>query len=182
MCNVRSTTFVDEQSLDYSLPWARSLQTIEITAASIDDALTKSTQDLLECALSSLQSPLFSQVVVIYQEFDFRGIEVWKPPKWPYLRQISRKEREVEASWHRERFKLLREVHKTRNFELVLRADVWGPVAEYAVRMLEEAVAAEKAEKGFDDFSSEPLVVYDPHRGLRSVATPRPSPSPWSVV
>ena len=57
---------------------------------------------------------------------------------------------EEEASGHRRRFELLREVHGVRNFELQLCANVWGPVGEYAVRRLKEAVAAAKAEKVFD--------------------------------
>ena len=69
----------------------------------------------------------------------------------------------------------MREAVKTRSFKLVLCVDVWGPVAEYAMRALEEAVAAEKAEKGFDDFSSEPAVAYNPHRGLSAVAPQPPS-------
>ena len=167
------------QFLDSNFSWTKSLQTIEVTATSVDSALAVNTLDdassLLRHALSTLQSPLFSQVVVVFQECDFRGIQFRGSPKWPYLRQMSREQIAAEASWHRRRFELLREAVKTRSFKLVLCVDVWGPVAEYAMRALEEAVAAEKAEKGFDDFSSEPAVAYNPHRGLSAVAPQPPS-------
>ena len=51
-----------------------------------------------------------------------------------------------------------------RDFQLVLDASVWGPAGEYSVKMLKEAVAEEKAKKGFDDFLSEPLVTCHPQR------------------
>ena len=130
---------------------------------------------LLRHVLSTLQSPALLRVIVVYQESDFYGIQIWGSSNWPHLCQVSEEQKAEEASRHRLRFKLLREACKVKNFELVLRADVWGPVGEYAVRRLEEAVAAEKAKKGFDNFSSEPLVIYDPHRGLRPVAAPQPS-------
>jgi hypothetical protein len=138
------------------------------------------TQEHFIDVLSTLRSAVFSKVVMVYQETDFRGIQVWGSPKWPYLRQVSPDDKLGEAAWHSERFQLLREARKTKVFELVLRADVWGPVAEYAVRMLEEAIPVEKVEKGFDDFSSEPLVMYNPRRGLQRVQAPRP-PGLWSV-
>ena len=65
------------------------------------------------------------------------------------------------------RFDELREAHKVRAFRLVLCVYVWGCVGgSYLVRMLEEAVAEEKAERGFDDFSSDPSVTYYAHRLL----------------
>ena len=51
-----------------------------------------------------------------------------------------------------------------RDFQLILCADIWDPVGEYAVRMLKEAVAEERAKGGFNVFLSEPLVIYRPWR------------------
>ena len=47
---------------------------------------------------------------------------------------------------------------KVRNFQLVLRADVWDRMGEYLVWVLEEAVAAEKVMGGFSNDFLEPLV------------------------
>ena len=62
-----------------------------------------------------------------------------------------------EASRYHRVFQVFREVHKVRDFQLVLQANVWGCVGEYHVRALEQAVAEEKARKGFEDSLSEPL-------------------------
>ena len=56
-------------------------------------------------------------------------------------------------------------MHKVRAFQLVLCADVWDGVGKYVVRVLEQAVAAEKAKRGFDGLFPEPLVVYSPREG-----------------
>ena len=149
--------------------------------ASVDNSLRihpLQTHGSLDDLLSTLRSKSFSRVVMVYQETDFRGIKFGQPPDWPYLRHVPPMKEMVEASRHRKRFELLRGACRTKSFELVLRANVWGPVAEYAVQMLEKAVAVEKRERGFDDFPSEPLVMYDPRRGFRLRAAPR-RPSVW---
>lgn len=51
-------------------------------------------------------------------------------------------------------------MHNIRDFQLVQCANVSGPAEEDPVRVLEEAVAEEKAEYGFGDSSSEPSVMY----------------------
>ena len=48
----------------------------------------------------------------------------------------------------------------------MLCADVWDGVCEYYVRVLEEAVVAEKAKWGFDSDFLDPLVFCSP-RGSR---------------
>ena len=102
--------------------------------------------------------------MVLYRLCDFRGVE----PRWhsnrPPLRKMSQADKDDEALLHSWRFDVLREAHRVRDFRLVLCADIWDPVGEYAVRTLKEAVAEEKAKKGFDDFFSEPLVTHNPQR------------------
>ena len=58
---------------------------------------------------------------------------------------------------------------KVRNFQLVLCADVWDHMGKYSVRVLEEAVAAEKAMGGFSNDFLEPL-VFCSVRGSRQVS------------
>jgi len=133
---------------------------------SVDVALRDGSLDtasrLLKHALSTIQSPAFSQVTLLYQEYDFRALDTLGFPAWPYPRELSQDEKAVEASWHYKRFELLREVHKVRNFQLVLYANVREPVGEYAERMMKEAVVAEKARGGFNIFFPEPLVISVP--------------------
>lgn len=69
---------------------------------------------------------------------------------------------EVENSWHDRRFKAFREMHKVREFQLVLRVEVWDRLGEYAMRLMEDAVAAERVKRGFDNTSPEPLVILRP--------------------
>jgi len=68
-----------------------------------------------------------------------------------------RAQRAEKASQHHRRFELFREMHKTRDFQLELWANVWHRVGEYSVEMLKQAVAAEMAKGGFDDTFPEPL-------------------------
>jgi len=89
----------------------------------------------------------------------FRGVQLVQYSDRPHIREISQAERMEEASRHHKRFELLREAHKVRDFQLVLCANVWGPIGKYSVRMLRQAVADEKAKKGFDGFSSDPSVT-----------------------
>ena len=104
--------------------------------------------------------------MVLYQEHDFRGVQL-PPRNFPnalYFREMPQAEREEEVSRHRKAFELLREVRKARDFRLVLCADVWGAVAEYSVRMLKRAVAAESNNQGFDVLFPEPMVTCNPRR------------------
>lgn len=121
---------------------------------------------LLEYALSTSTSPAYLDVVVVYMECDFGGINPRGHSDRPHLREMSEADREEEALWHNRRFKVLREVHKVRGFQLVLCADVWDPVGEFSVRILKAAVADERAKGGFDGFRLEPSVIYCPRRVL----------------
>ena len=93
---------------------------------------------------------------------DFLGVESWKHPGRPPLREISGAERAQEVSRHRRLFEAFRGVHKVRDFQLQLCADVWDPVGGYSMGILKEAIAEEKANGGFDGFPSEPFVTYFP--------------------
>jgi len=104
---------------------------------------------------------VFSKVGVVYRHYDFYGVEPWPDQGQPPFRETSQTERIEEAALHHWRFEILCEVRKARNLRLVLRANVGDPVGEY-VRMLKEAVAEEKAQKGFEKFLPEPLVTYRP--------------------
>jgi len=148
---------------DFDLSQNKSLRRLQVPASSI--GLTKEPDaTLLKYLLSTITSPATLEVMVVYSDNDFHGIDTLHT-NWPYLREPSRTERAYEASRHRRRFEALRDAHKVRAFRLVLCAYVWGCVGDsYPVRRLEEAVEEEKSERGFDDFSSDPLVMYYAHR------------------
>ena len=54
-------------------------------------------------------------------------------------------ERAEEAIWHRWLFDVFGKMYVVRDFQLALCADVHGPVLEYMVRELKQAIAAEEA-------------------------------------
>ena len=111
--------------------------------------------------VSTISSPVFSEVLVVYRDYDIY-------PTLSNTQTIGT----IPARIHTH-FAALREMRKARAFRLVFCVDVWvHPVAD-AVRLLEQAVAAERAKTGFDDFISESLVVPSSHRsGSRWIIYP----------
>ena len=137
-----------------------------VPASSIDDKLVNgsTTATFLKQIFSTITSPSFSKVVVLYKDCDFRGVESWSSGQPPFRHELLQAGSTGEAAGHRLRFEVLREVHNVRAFQLVLCVSVWGCVGEYPVRRLEEAVAEAKAEGAFGNDFSDPVVVYDPQR------------------
>jgi len=160
---------------DFDLSQNKSLRTLETTVPSIDAMLVETSPDNpaspLTHMLSTITSPVFSEVVAFYRDYNFPGARFCaqtpslKPRVYPPKRKMTRVKEENEASWHRGRFEVYRELHKVRNFQLVLCVDVWDCDGEYSLQRLKRYVANEKARGGFSR-SSEPLVDYRP-RGSR---------------
>ena len=160
---------------DFDLSQNMSLQVLEITAETVDCALkndSPGTPPLLQLALLTIRSPQFSRIVFLYTEHDFPGVITERRSEWPHLREMSQAEREEEALNHHNQFELLREMHKVQNFQLVLRANVWDSVGEYALQVLREAAAAERTNRWSDGSLFEPPVTYNPHWTLRYGAFP----------
>ena len=153
---------------DFDLSRNKSFHTLQIKASYICHTSGTGSLDaasnFLNHTLSTITSPKFSNVIVVYVWSDFLGVGSWKHPDQPHLREISRAERAEEVSRHRRVFEVFRRVHKVGSFWLQLCASVWDPVGEYAMGILKEAVAEEKASVGFDRFHSKPLVTYYPKR------------------
>ena len=151
---------------NFNLSQNRSLWRIEVLARFIDDGLRAGSMDtaseLVKHALSSIDPSTSCMVVLIYQDPCFRGIKTGGRSVWPHLRELSHDDRTEEAAMHHQRFEFLRELHKVRDFRVRLCACVWGPVVEYAVQGLKEAVAVERARKGFDEFRSGLSVTHNP--------------------
>jgi hypothetical protein len=157
---------------DFDLSRNKSLRTLEVRARYLFGTR------LLEYALSTITSLVFSEVIAVYRDLDFSGVD-WE---WSNqaLRPQSPAQRAKEASLHERQLKLFQAIHKVRDFQLVLCADVWDGVKGYTTLVLKRAVAAEKAKGGFDGVFPEPLVVYSP-RGSRQDSRENwaGSPGPW---
>lgn len=139
-----------------------SLRTLQVAVWSLDKVVkTASKNNTLTYALSTIMSPSFSEVTIFYRDYDISGAYSSRPDRLP-SREIPPNDIEGEALRHYRRFGMYRALRKVRGFRLVLCADVWDGVGDYAVRMLKEAVAAEKARIGFDINFPEPLVSYSP--------------------
>jgi len=145
---------------DIDLSQNKSLRVLEVAASSV----LGGKPNFLTHALSTITSPTFSEVVIFYRDYNFRGVgHMWsRSPRT--FRAMSKDEVEEEALQHHMQFELFREMHRVRGFRLVLCADVWDRVVEYTVGVLKRAVAAEEVKGGFDGHFSEPLVVCTPRR------------------
>jgi len=94
---------------------------------------------------------VFSEVVIFYRERNFCYLA--------YTR-----ESEDEDSRRHWLFRVFREMHKVRNFRLVLCADVWYCAGMYPMRVLKHDVAVEGRGEGFGSSFPEPLVTYSQRR------------------
>jgi len=148
---------------DFDLSRNESLRTLQITAWCVG-RFPDATSNLLKQVLSTVTSPSFFGVVVLYRWSDFGGVGPLRYPDLPPLHEVLRTDGAVEALRHRRRFKVFREVRGVRDFRLVLDASVWGPAGEHSLQMLKEAIAKERAKNGFNDFFPEPLMTYHPQR------------------
>jgi hypothetical protein len=113
--------------------------------------------------LSTIASPAFFKITVFYGDEDFRFIESWNTGRL-LVRELSQVERAEEVSRHRRMFEVFREAQKVRDFQLKLHVSVCGSAGEEPVRILEEAIAKERAENGFSNSLYDPFVGYNPQR------------------
>ena len=117
---------------DFNLSQNKSLRELEIRARFIYSS------HLLTFALSTITSPAFSKVTVIYWDSDLPSRGVTKG-----------------APYYRPQFELFRAMRRVRNFQLVLCAHVRDDEGGQSVRKLKQ-IAAE------GNISPEPLVVHSP--------------------
>jgi hypothetical protein len=97
--------------------------------------------------LSTITSPVFSDVVVVYQAVDFYNHVYSKD---------ARAELGDEDAWYHRQFEVFREMYKARDFRLVL----WAPcLGDDSVRELKRAVAAETAKGGLPPELSMPYTL-----------------------
>ena len=122
---------------DLDLSQNRSLRKLEITADSImrvlGDRAPAAIPSSFRAMLSSIKSPIFSDVVVVYQQGDFYN------DLYPTTMSAD------EESWYHRQFEVFRAMHEARDYRLVLSASRAG---DDSVRELKRAVAVERAKGG----------------------------------
>ena len=156
---------------DFDLSRNKSLRAIETTMLSFEVSLNLgppfARASILRHALSTITSPVFAEVIVLFRNGDFPSMDycLCGPPAiCPLLEPYST---EV-VSNRRKLFEVLREMHEIRNFKPVLCADVWGYLVERAVRQLKRAAAYHWARREPDSLSPLPQVTFSP-RGFLPV-------------
>ena len=139
----------------FDLSRNKCLRTLETTARSINSA-GGAASDFFKTILSTTAPSLMLNVVITHRDQDFRF----------FVRRTKRLAslacstiygtRETRYSG---KFKLFKDMHEVREFQLVLCADVFGSIAEYSVQELKQAVKEEKARGGLDYLQYEPLII-----------------------
>lgn len=153
---------------EFDLSQHKSLRSLEVPAITLNrewlDGLLDPPLRLFKYVLETVRSPDSFRLVVNYSEDSFRGIRTSQGPGKPSVlrEKMSQEEIEEETSSHRNIFEVLRQARKVRDFSLTLRVTVSALVGEYGVQTLKDTVAAEKVRGGFDEFSHEPVIEYQP--------------------
>ena len=154
---------MDNQALlqHFDLSRNRSLRTLETTAESVN-AASSTASDFFKTVLSTTP-PAPLDVVIVYREFDLGSIwgSCWftdgsnpicfyHKPRWDTSNDVPR---------YKRHFRLFREMHKVRDFRLVLCADVFDCLVEHAIQTLEHTLIAREVNGGLDYFINKPLVI-----------------------
>ena len=130
-------SFTDSSSRDLDLSRNMSIRKLEITAESLIRVLRErapaTVPSSFRAVLSTIKSPVFSDVIINYQWDDFYNT-VYSANKRPELGE--------EDAWYHRQFDVFREMYKARDYRLVLWAHCVG---DDSVRELRRAVAAESA-------------------------------------
>jgi len=157
---------VESSFQDFDLSRNETLRILQVPWSSISRASRDGSPNasrFLKHVLSTITSPVFSMLIVFCGDDHFRPIEPWFSDL-PLIREVTQAERAEEVSWQRRIFKIFREAHAVRGFQLELCASISGSVGEEPVRFLEEVIAEERAKNGFNDFLHDAFVGYNPHR------------------
>ena len=124
---------------DLDLSRNKSLRKLETTARSLISSLWDrapgTVQGTFRAVISTIDSPAFSDFVVVYEEVDFYHVAYSRKP----IAGLD------EETWYHKQFEVFREMYKARGFRLVLQARCVG---NSSARELERAVAAAKAKGG----------------------------------
>jgi len=155
---------VDNQTLiqHFDLSRNKSLRTLETTAESVNVA-SGAASDFFRTVLSTTTSPAPLDVVVVYRESDLGS----NPGRCWFIHGSSpscfghslRWDRSSDVLRYKRHFRLFREMHKVRDFRLVLCADVFDCMVEDSIRTLEHTLITSEVNGGLDYFIYKPLVI-----------------------
>ena len=151
----------------FNLSGNKSLRTLEITARSIDRA-GDIAPDFLKTVLSSVPSSAPLDVVIIYQDFELcrRRRYMWHDWDPICFHHSSQEIWARSARYYHRHLEKFREMYGTRDFRLILCADVVDFMVKHAVEILQRVVEAGKAIGGFSRLY-EPLIISE-RRTLRT--------------
>lgn len=99
--------------------------------------------------LSTITSPVFSDVIVVYENNNFYNVGYSNPGN-------GQAGKCNESTWYHQQFEVFREMYKVRDFRLVLSAYC---VNDNSARELERAVEVEKAKGGLPPELSAPYTL-----------------------
>jgi len=118
---------------------------------------TDADPNFLGTVLSTITSPLPLDIVVVYQCHDVGYLLRW----WVNPSHVVDFPQGVMAgdTFHRQRFKQLREMYMVREFRPVLCVDTVDCAMEYCIQRLERIVEVEKAKGGLDYLLCRPLII-----------------------
>ena len=125
---------------DIDLSRNKSLRELRITANDLISCLRRSrpatTPNAFKTMLSTIKSPAFSDVIVVYRQGDFYNYPYSGPTRY---------ESEDEEAWYHRQFEVFHAMYEVRDYRLVLSVDC---ASDDPVRELERAVATERAKGG----------------------------------
>ena len=97
---------------DFDLSLHKSLRMLEVLASSI----SREEPGFLTRVLRTITSPAFSEVIIIYRDYNFGSVDYPSPSMWPIFRGMSPAEKEQQAPDCHRRLKAFREIYKVRDF------------------------------------------------------------------
>lgn len=115
----------------------------------------------LSIVLSAATASLSLDVVIVYHDTTIdRMVRYWSKPVDEDGMGIHPDMVVTNALSHQQRFELFREMYKAREFRLMLCADVHDCFLEYAIRVLECIVDAERTKGELDYLRELPVISY----------------------
>jgi hypothetical protein len=150
--------FIEDHALlrHFNLSRNKSLRVLETTGESIY-AAGYTASNFLKAVLSSITPSVPLDVVIIYRDRDICGLASWTlEPEC--LGHSSQRVWDSKVADYQQQLRVLREMYKTRDFRLVLCADVPYFMVEHALEILRRIVEEGKVMGGLGHLY-EPLVV-----------------------
>ena len=123
----------EELLKDFDLSYLRSLRSLEVTASSVSYG-SRLDPDLLRDIISTIKSPVFSEVVLVFQRPDLYR---------PY--SIS--------------FEPFREVHSRRKFRLVFCLEVSKRHRDFGLQVMQHRIVYEMAQRRLGFLESPPTLT-----------------------